>query len=264
MSFLRFLALECLRKSRVCMFRCNWTCLVRWPGSILSAGLRAHGTYSLTHLLTQDGWECCYSKPCSQQWHHRTVSLSAEAVTPLWQRQRHWSPLLWSSLFPTWARQFPRFCLRLREVSWSSSGQLNMNKSLLSSPWEWSAFQVRGINLSGSIHFPALRMTIQWLQGCSQDATWGWGSPEDHCDAGSNIRVACRGRATAATCHEGGAGLGCRKPGFLLLAAKSITYALSIKLLLKMPAPLGLVTSTGCSFRGFSSSTFMVAHNNHP
>lgn len=22
---------------------------------------------------------------------------------------------------------------------------------------------------------------------------WGWGSPENHCDAGSNIRAACRG-----------------------------------------------------------------------
>lgn len=117
MSFLRFLTLECLRKSRVYMFICNWTCLVRRPGSILSAGLKAHGPALLTCWHRMAG-NVAIAKPCCQQWHHRTVSLSTEEATPL-DRDTEvklcwgcWSPLLWSSLLPRWARQLTPSILR--------------------------------------------------------------------------------------------------------------------------------------------------------
>lgn len=110
MSFLRFLTSECLRKSCVCMFRCNWTCLVRRPGSILSAGLRAHGPALLTCWHRMAG-NVAIAKPCCQQWHHHTLSLSAEEATPLDRDTevkpmlRMLVPLLRSSLLPSWTRQ---------------------------------------------------------------------------------------------------------------------------------------------------------------
>lgn len=95
MSFLRFLALECLRKSRVCMFRCNWTCLVRWPGSILSAGLRAHGPSLLTCWHRMAGNVAIASHAISSD----IIALSAEEVTSLWQRHRDTGPLYYGLLF---------------------------------------------------------------------------------------------------------------------------------------------------------------------